>query len=92
MTQASKKLETILVVDDTPALLTGVVAALNHANFTVLLLKKPWSLSKTVEFMFGAGPEWVRTRQNGPTTNSVAGEPVLDLMFWPSAKRVRLVS
>lgn len=36
MTQTSKKLETILVVDDTPALLTGVVAVLNHANFTVL--------------------------------------------------------
>ena len=33
------------------------------------------------------GPEWVRTRQNGLTANSVAGEAVLDFMFWPSAKR-----
>ena len=54
---------------------------------TDLLFKKPWSLSKNVEFMFGVGPEWVRTRQNGLTTNSVAAEAVLDFMFWPSAKR-----
>jgi len=47
-----------------------------------LLFKKPWTLSKKVEFMFGVGPEWVHTRQN-----SVAGEAVLDFMFWPSDKR-----
>jgi hypothetical protein len=52
-----------------------------------LLFKKPWTLSKKVEFMFGAGPEWVHTRQNGFTGNSAAGEAVLDFMFWPSAKR-----
>jgi hypothetical protein len=52
-----------------------------------LLFKKPWTLSKKVEFMFGVGPEWVHTRQNGLTGNSVAGEAVLDFMFWPSVKR-----
>ena len=52
-----------------------------------LLFKKPWTLSKKVEFMFGVGPEWVRIRQNGLTGNSVAGEAVLDFMFWPSVKR-----
>lgn len=52
-----------------------------------LLFKKPWSLSKKVEFMFGLGPEWVRVSKNGLTANSVAGEAVLDFMFWPSAKR-----
>ena len=52
-----------------------------------LLFKKPWTLSKKVEFMFGVGPEWVRTRRNGITANSVGGEAVLDFMFWPSAKR-----
>ena len=52
-----------------------------------LLFKKPWRLSKTVEFMFGAGPEWVRTRQSGFTTSSAAGEGVLDFMFWPSVRR-----
>jgi DNA-binding NtrC family response regulator len=36
VTQASKKLETILVVDDTPAVLTVVVAVLENANFAVL--------------------------------------------------------
>ena len=52
-----------------------------------LLFKKPWTLSKKVEFMFGVGPEWVHTRQNGLTGNSVAGEAVLDFMFWPSDRR-----
>jgi hypothetical protein len=53
---------------------------------TDLLFKKPWTLSKKAEFMFGVGPEWVHTRQYGVTTNSVAGEAVLDFMFWPSGK------
>ena len=48
-----------------------------------LLFKKPWTLSRTVEFMAGIGPEWIHTRESGRTTNSVAGEAVLDFMFWP---------
>src|SRR5271157_4816530 len=47
-----------------------------------LLFKKPWTLSHKAEFMFGVGPEWIHTRANGVTTNSVAGEVVLDFMFW----------
>lgn len=53
---------------------------------TDLLFKKPWTLSKKVEFMAGVGPEWVHTRKFGVTTNSVAGEAALDFMFWPTAK------
>ena len=53
---------------------------------TDLLFKKPWTLSKKVEFMFGVGPEWVHTRQNGVSTNSIAGEAALDFMFWPAAR------
>jgi hypothetical protein len=51
-----------------------------------LLFKKPWTLSNNAEFMFGAGPEWAHTIAHGSTTNSVAGETVLDFMFWPSSK------
>jgi hypothetical protein len=54
---------------------------------TDLLFKKPWTLSEKVEFMFGAGPEWIYTRAYGVTTNSLGGEVVLDFMFWPSPKR-----
>ena len=53
---------------------------------TDLLFKKPWTLSGKLEVMAGAGPEWVHTRQNGITANSIAGEIVLDLMFWPFAR------
>jgi hypothetical protein len=53
---------------------------------TDLLFKKPWDLSKKVEFMLGVGPEWVHSKQFGITTNSVAAEAVADFMFWPSAK------
>jgi hypothetical protein len=51
-----------------------------------LLLKKPWTLSKKVEFMGGIGPEWVHVRQSGVGKNSVSGEAVFDFMFWPSRK------
>jgi hypothetical protein len=53
---------------------------------TDLLFKKPWTLSKKAEFMFGVGPEWVHTSQHGSTTNSIAAEAVLDFMFWPTGK------
>ena len=50
------------------------------------LLKKPWDLTKMIEVMVGIGPEWVHTRKNGAGINSLAGEMVLDFMFWTSAK------
>jgi hypothetical protein len=50
------------------------------------LFKKPWTLSKKVEFMLGVGPEWVHVTKNSVTRNSLSGEAVLDFMFWPSAK------
>lgn len=53
---------------------------------TDLLFKKPWDLSKKVEFMAGIGPEWIHLRAHGASTNSIAGEAALDFMFWPSAK------
>jgi len=53
---------------------------------TDLLFKKPWSLSRKVEFMVGIGPEWVRSTERGVTTNAFAGEAVADFMFWRSAK------
>ena len=53
---------------------------------TDLLFKKPWTLSERAEFMAGIGPEWIHSRAFGVTTNSIAGEAVLDFMFWPSGK------
>jgi hypothetical protein len=53
---------------------------------TDFLFKKPWTLSKNVEFMLGVGPEWVHATKYGMTTDSVSGEAVLDFMFWPKAK------
>jgi hypothetical protein len=53
---------------------------------TDLLFKKPWTLSKKVEFMVGVGPEWVHATKNGITSNSLSGEGVLDFMFWPAKK------
>jgi len=68
----------------------GVTPAFGHHTKewdTDLLFKKPWTLSRKVEFMAGIGPEWVHSRQNGAVTNSLAGEFALDFMFWPSPKR-----
>ena len=50
-----------------------------------LLVKKPWTFSRTVEFMFGAGPEWVHTIAHGSSTNRVDGEAALDFMIWPTS-------
>jgi hypothetical protein len=54
---------------------------------TDLLFKKPFTLTKTAEFMFGIGPEWAHTIRGGVSSNSVAGEAALDFMFWPGTKR-----
>ena len=53
---------------------------------TDLLFKKPWTISRKAEFMLGVGPQWVYLRQNGKTTNSVAGEVAADFMFWPARR------
>ncbi|HEY4086370.1 MAG TPA: hypothetical protein VGM43_10555 [Bryobacteraceae bacterium] len=50
---------------------------------TGALFKKPWTLSRTVEFMAGVGPEWVHTRERGVSSNALAGAFALDFMFWP---------
>ena len=67
----------------------GTTALFRHHSTewgTDLLFKKPWDLSKKVEFMLGVGPEWVHSNQYGTTTNSTSIEAVGDFMFWPSAK------
>jgi len=51
-----------------------------------LLFKKPWTLSRKVEFMAGVGPEWIHTSHDNEVTNSVGGEVALDFMFWPKGK------
>jgi hypothetical protein len=53
---------------------------------TDLLFKKPWTLSRKVEFMAGIGPEWVHTRHAGAGVNALAGEAALDFMFWPARR------
>jgi hypothetical protein len=68
----------------------GVTPAFSHHSTewdTDFLFKKPWTLSRKAEFMFGAGPEWIHIRKNGVATNSLAGEIALDFMFWPSPAR-----
>jgi hypothetical protein len=54
---------------------------------TGFLFKKPFDLSPTIEFEPGIGPVWVHTIGSGRTTDSVAGEVVFDLMFWPTRDR-----
>ena len=53
---------------------------------TDLLFKKPWDLTDKIEFMAGIGPEWIHTKRYEVRTNSLAGEAVLDFMFWPSRR------
>jgi hypothetical protein len=49
-----------------------------------LLFKKPWRVSRTVEFMAGIGPEVVYA--TGPDRGTFWGiSAVADVMFWPRA-------
>ena len=50
---------------------------------TDLLIKKPFTLSHTVECMIGVGPDW----SFSPVGTTVAGEVALDFMFWPTRER-----
>jgi hypothetical protein len=51
------------------------------------LFKKPWTLSDTVEFMAGIGPEWAHIVSHGLVTDTVSAEVAGDFMFWPWPKR-----
>jgi hypothetical protein len=50
-----------------------------------LLFKKPFTLSDTVEFMIGAGPEWTHT--TGGEGPKIGGEIAADFMVWPWPER-----
>jgi hypothetical protein len=68
----------------------GVTTLFSHGQTewdTDFLFKKPYTLSDTVEFMFGVGPEWEHTVSRGDTNDSIAGKAALDFMFWPWAER-----
>lgn len=52
-----------------------------------VIFKKPWTLSKKVEFTAGIGPEWIHARQYSMTTNSLGGEVSADFMYWPSSAK-----
>jgi hypothetical protein len=53
---------------------------------TDLLFKKPWTLSRKVEFMVGVGPEWIHTNEYRMPKNAIGAEAALDFMFWPWKK------
>jgi hypothetical protein len=36
--------------------------------------------------MVGVGPAWVHIGESGATRNALAGEAVVDFMFWPFRK------
>ncbi len=48
-----------------------------------LLFKKPYTISHTLEFMAGIGPEFSSIRSNGRTASAWGGEFALDFMYWP---------
>jgi hypothetical protein len=53
---------------------------------TDLLFKKPWTISRKAEFMLGVGPQWTYLKQDGKSSNFIAGEVAGDFMFWPTGK------
>lgn len=77
-------------IENTLEIETGVTGLFNahSTEWDVdVLFKKPWTLSRKVEFMAGAGPEWIHTNVNHISANAVGAAAIGDFMFWPSAKR-----
>lgn len=57
---------------------------------TDLLFKKPWTLSRKTEFMFGVGPEWIHSIHYGARSNSVAERPTDNcLAYFTAANKLR---
>jgi hypothetical protein len=60
----------------------GTTPFIHHSGTewdTDFLFKKPYTLSRTVEFMAGVGPSWSHSRDGDHFGIEVAG----DFMFWP---------
>jgi hypothetical protein len=53
-----------------------------------LLFKKPYTISRTFEFMAGIGPEFSSMRSTARTANVWGGEFALDFMYWPLKSRM----
>ena len=45
-----------------------------------LIFKKPFELSKSLEFLIGAGPVWVHRTEESPK-DSIAGEAIVELVY-----------
>lgn len=69
---------------------TGVETLSHHGQSewdTDFVFKKPFDLSRTVEFEPGIGPVWIRTISGGRTTDAIGAEAVAEFMFWPTRDR-----
>ncbi len=50
---------------------------------TDLIFKKPFDLSDSLEFVIGAGPEWVHKAGGEKPADSIAGEAITELVYFP---------
>ena len=51
------------------------------------LFKKPFDLTRSLEFMAGIGPEWDHTVTHAGTSDEFGMEVAGDFMFWPMRER-----
>jgi hypothetical protein len=49
-----------------------------------LLLKKPWTVTKTFEVLAGVGPTWVHSTTRDEVHDAVGGEAAVEFAFWTS--------
>src|SRR5579859_1857942 len=69
---------------------TGVATSFSKGKTewdTDFIFKKPFDLSRTIEFEPGLGPVWIRTTGGGRTTDAIGAEAVFEFMFWPTTDR-----
>ncbi len=54
---------------------------------TDLVFKKPFDLSESLEFLIGAGPEWVHRASGEKPADSMAGEAIVEFVYSPWPER-----
>jgi hypothetical protein len=63
------------------------LASTDHTELSAdLLFKKPFRLTSTAEFMFGAGPSLARSIHGAERRTSLSAEFDLDFMFWSGTR------
>jgi hypothetical protein len=77
------------VVEDLLSVEAGVTPTFHSHSTeweTDFLVKKPWTVSRSLEITAGIGPTWVHSTARDDVRDAVGGEAALEFLFWPTGE------